>query len=475
MRMMAVLFIPFIAVEFLYAANGARKEKRIIHTLLRQKGLIFAVALLLVTALGMMVLKVYNHYDEMMISPPLSVNSGASILETSYHTLLYSVFALLCIPMGGIDMANITGLAEAALRVFIYVSCVGMVAYLMKNRKRHQLKAVFAADYLSASFIVTFCVVVVFGVNAPRYFYFLWYLVAFAVACLVDSKCVKSTICRRFFAGVIAALCVLPIYKYDLYDIKEYKDRSAETVTYNRIAQYLVENEFEGVYAVFEHSVIIAAYSDMKLDAGYLLSHPTSLHSYVWCADKRVYYDNDRGKYALVFSDEELGIFESGAPWYHRDFMETQAVLVERIGVFNIFETGLNPLSAFRVPILRGESSDYVFSKNYAAKAEGVLVSYTENYVESALQHDMLWGSYFNMRKGMYELTVNYEYLDENSAAEFKVAAGGSVLTEMPLPRGVKSAVVMLELPEDIKNVEFRVTNSSGNIRMYSVNVTKVK
>lgn len=484
-RMMAVLFIPLVVVEFFHAAGNVRGEKANIAPLLRQRGFITAVALFLINALGLMLLETYNYYNEIFSPAGIGIRSVNDIFEILIPAARSSLLDTLCIPAHGIGLDNIPLLAEVALRVVILALCLFGIFYIVKKRRFYPDKfaektekprtyATYAMDYFLIANIVVAAIMIVIGQLSPKYFYFIWYLVAFAVACISDRVIIKTSLYRRFFAVIAAMLCIVSVYNNDWKDVKDAHERDREQITHYKVAEYLKNNGYECVYGNFWNSALISAYTNLEVGAGYL--NADSFNAEMWAADKRVYYNNDRGKYALVMTESEMQTAMTHTPKYKQDFLAQEAVFVTGIDHLNIYETGINPLAAFRFPKSKGDASVYDFSKNYAAKSDETLISYKDGYVESDTPGPIAWGPYIKMYKGKYELTVKYEYLEEPSSASISLthSFGSYVMSEF-LPQGTNTATFTVELTENHEAVEIKADNSNGKVRIYSVIVTKVK
>ena len=67
------------------------------------------------------------------------------------------------------------------------------------------------------------------------------------------------------------------------------------------------------------------------------------------------------------------------------------------------------------------------------------------------------------------------EYLENIGAAEFQVSSHGAVVESVFLPPDAQSATLTVVLSEHIDNSEFRVHISDGQIRLYTVEVTKTR
>ena len=486
-RMMAVLFLPLVAVEFFHAAGKIRGndsiDKDSMSDLIKQqKSLFVAVALCLVNGLGIMVLSLYNIYAGAFVPASTNIQGVSEIFDNLLPAARNTLLETLCIPLDGIWTRHdnfIPIFAEGALRIFILALCVFTLLYIFKKRKSLSPQTVFANDYLIASFVVVFCIMVVIGQLSPKYFYFVWYPLTFGVACAVDNKVVKTTLYRRFSAIVAGVLCIVSVYNNDLRAINHARENDAKQLTHYRIAKYLTENEYETVYGNFWNSALIASYSNMKLGAGYL--NADTFRAEMWAVDKRVYYDNDRGKYALVLSDDDLNVMRENLPKYKLDFIESETTIVTKIGYLNILETELNPLPAFRQPIFKNDKSVYEFSRNYAAKSDGAIVSFNGNYVDTGDAYgQFIWGPYVTLLKGTYELTVNYETLEENASAEFSVTArlgeihlGGHTLEKQN--DGANRVTFTIVLPEHLGSVEFNVHANGGQVRLYNAEVKKIR
>ncbi|MCL2036958.1 MAG: hypothetical protein FWG83_06200 [Oscillospiraceae bacterium] len=485
-RMMAVLYIPLLAVEFFNAIGEARndpeRESKVLKPFLRLRGLITAAVLFLVNGAGMALLSLYNRYAGAYVPAATNIQSVERIFDEILPAAGRSLLQSLVVHAGGMgskDPAFVKTMGETFLRLFVIGLVVFVVFSIIKNRKA-KLKeegVIFASEYFAAAFALVFCITVVIGQASPKYYYFNWYLLAFGVACLTSRNVISTVLLRRGVALLIAVLCVFSIYNHDLKALEDGRERNKETLTHYKAAQYLNRNGYECIYGGFWNVALTASYANMEIDAGYL--NADSFRAEFWAADKRVYFDNNKGKYALVLTESEWSTMTTVTPKYKRDFLASEAVFVTRIDNLVIYEVGINPLPAFRVPNFKGESAVYDFSMNYAAKNDAAYVSFKENYVDSNQMNGMMvWGPHITLLKGEYELTLKYAELGDNTggAAKFSVTSnfGGKTLVSQPMSSSGTLKVTMT-VEETAENVEFKVdVNHDRPIRLYTLEVTKM-
>ena len=502
-RMTAVLYLPIAAVAFFTAARNIRGETgtsktSLIQTAKSQVGFWVIAAMLVFDLIGYAALSIYERYAEGIIPAAMSIWGIAHIVESNFKQILPALWRSLCILPNGVSKMDPTfaeQVAEAGLRVFLILSVIFVFRYMMKSRKKFSARTMFATDYLVASFIGTFCIMMLIGQLSTKYFYFVWYPLAFGVACLTDRTIIRTALYRRFVAVVVAALCMIAFWVNDWAAVQSAKEKHAPDLLHHQIATFLKDNGYEAIYADFWDSSVTASYANMAFDAGHFAGD--SFAPYVWAVDKQVYFDNDAGKYAIVVNEGKMNHWQAHESQYKRDFIERYVTEVTRFHHFVVYETPYNPAPVFRRPVFKGDTTLYEFHKKYAGKADGVRTSFEGRYVETGDTHpgqQILWtvNNPPTLLKGKYELVIDYEILEEGAYADFTLTSklGAMILGSKRLdgevgrhratlsvdvsrthtgPDGVEKKIDRLD------HSEFKIHAGHGQVRLYCVEITKVR
>jgi hypothetical protein len=257
-----------------------------------------------------------------------------------------------------------------------------------------------------------------------------------------------------------------------LQDTYQYKN-NIEPPEFKRTADYLVKNEYDGVLATYWNSIVTSAHTNGELKFGHF---ENGFSPYLWVVDAKVYYNDYKGKWALIFTDDELPTYLNSQDAYVREIMDNNAIFDTKIGNLNIYSIYFNPVNAFKMPVFKNESYEYSFVKSYAAKASRTIVETKNMYIESVHSGTIVNGPNIKSKKGKYELTVSYEYLDDSDGTIFMAysnAAKTRYISEL-LPTGQNKFTVLLDLPGDVDNLEFVASNrEDSHIRLYDIIITK--
>jgi energy-coupling factor transporter transmembrane protein EcfT len=321
---------------------------------------------------------------------------------------------------------------------------------------------------------LTFAVLTETGMNeAPRYFVLIWYLIIIIIAVLYEK--IETRLYRIILIFSALILVLLSLVNNEWF-------RSGELIPEHphiQTAAYLEENGFNVVYATYWNSNILEGLSDGALKAAHFSSAETGFIPFIWAADTLLYYDNsiDNRKIAVVFTDQEEEIFLSTAPQIDLDML-AQAKKITEIADRNIYQFDFNPVTAFKMPKFKGQTEEYFFSKRYAIKIYDN-IDYSRRYIDCSAEGAVAWGPYVKVNKGIYKVTVNYEYLKYTDACIFSLTDqyGAEIISQVELPkRSASLTLPNIELKEAKNLLEFVVNNpSQSEIRLKSVVVEKIK
>lgn len=241
------------------------------------------------------------------------------------------------------------------------------------------------------------------------------------------------------------------------------------------VAQYLLANNYTSVIARnYWNANIMSGYTDLKLRA---VSVNDELHPWIWSVDSRIFNESD-GKFALLFTDEEITEFNEKASYVAKDLF-AQGRFDTKIGDLNIYTMGFNPVKSFSMPKTNGESVSYEFYRHYSMKSDHAKVNVNEKYIESSLQGLITFGPYTFAKKGKYNLTVRYEYVEYNGDATIQIYSRLGQETHIQsteLPQMQTELRLSLQLLEDVKDLEFAFVNTADSfVRLYSIDIEKIE
>lgn len=85
---------------------------------------------------------------------------------------------------------------------------------------------------------------------------------------------------------------------------------------------------------------------------------------------------------------------------------------------------------------------------------------WTDNKIESSgKEGHMIYGPYYQLNRGIYEVGITYENLNREGVKRFEVVQNGKVIAEKDLKKdiGVLNDTIFFELPSDADGIEFRL------------------
>jgi hypothetical protein len=477
-KIIAAVFVPMVIAEVMLSASKIKGEPQL-YPVIQLKNLWCYMGALAVSVAGYIISEIYNRTANAYSSFPKTVATFEEIAEV-FPKILNDVVILLTFPNFNIVLAksNILLLAEVLLRIGVYILLgIGLIFVLNLKTNTSGREAIlkFTAVFLliSALFVPLLVLAMYTYGRGPWHQYFTWYLVIFLVALVVDKELIRTAAYRLVCGISVFLLCAVSLYNHVYIPMQQYAN--ADLPQSASVAQYLLANNYTSVIARnYWNANIMSGYTDLKLRA---VSVNDELHPWIWSVDSRIFNESD-GKFALLFTDEEITEFNEKASYVAKDLF-AQGRFDTKIGDLNIYTMGFNPVKSFSMPKTNGESVSYEFYRHYSMKSDHAKVNVNEKYIESSLQGLITFGPYTFAKKGKYNLTVRYEYVEYNGDATIQIYSRLGQETHIQsteLPQMQTELRLSLQLLEDVKDLEFAFVNTAdSHIRLYSVGVMKVE
>jgi hypothetical protein len=200
-----------------------------------------------------------------------------------------------------------------------------------------------------------------------------------------------------------------------------------------------------------------------------------------WGVDANLYnrdYTNGK-RIALIFTPSDLETFNKNAPWWDKEALKQAVQLDSKIKnrVFYLFD--FNPAVEFRMPFAKNDLSVYYFSDRYVIKdrnasdyaidwRNGTLTMWSDNSIQ---------GPNVAAKKGKYNFTINYEYINFNKPATLFIKNGQQQTPfTIELDNQTLTQSFDIRLKDDASNLRFIVQNREGSrILLKNMSVTRVK
>jgi hypothetical protein len=472
-RFTLMLALPILIIEIIRFFRDMRgNNESILHAVLTRKSLIFSGIVLVANFCGLILYRIYSTqtYDN---SSGFVLQSVQDVINDIPISFAY-IFQQLCV-YGNVQLGDLRMSGELVLRLLVYAIAVGGGIWIFRNREIFDRPLQFALSFFSMSIALMFAVVTVTTMNdVARYFVLVWYLVIIVIAVLFER--IETKLYRIIFIFSAFMLVLLSLTNNEWLNPNS---TGLHQQTHRQVLSYLDKNDFDVIYATYWNSSILEGLSDGTLKTAHFFGAGEGFSPHIWLTDALLYYDNsvDDRKIAVVFTDEEETTFLSAAPQVDLDQL-TQAEKIAEIADRNIYQFDFNPVTAFKMPIFKGQTEEYFFSKRYATKVSDN-ISYNGRYIDCSAEGTVAWGPYVKANRGVYRITVNYEYLKYAGPCTFLLTsqAGAEIVSQTELPKEAMTFILPdVELKETKDLLEFVVTNPSQSIiRLKSVVVEKIK
>jgi hypothetical protein len=481
MKMVAATVIPMLIVPVQQLLIDEEGSSEIDYGKIRK--LWFPFLNFAVAGIGYILLVKYNSIAHEFLPISLTLSNVKGVMERLPEAV-NTIFLLF-----GVDAVTVYSFGstlvfvEIALRMTLLIICIFMLYKALKGKIK-SVELSFVVLFFWTAFILMFILKIYLPVNAQGvwHYFFFWILIAISPVVLFDKEgLIKTKLYRYLGIVVIVVLCILSLYNNNIRVAEQY-EREPRPV-YAEIGDYLITNGYEGICSAYEHNASIAVWTNMELKYYEKFWDFTSDHTNsayfkpaTFLVDTNAYYNIYYGKWAIVLSDAEIVAFEANASTHEKEKFAL-ANQVARIEQFNIYEMSFNPLNLFKMPAAQDQSKMYYFSDTYVFPHISTQINYLDRYLETSTQGLIVYGPYTSAKKGNYNLTVSYEYIEYNGDATIQVySRSGQEIHIQPteLPQLQTELQLSLQLSNDANDLEFTVVNTADSrIRLYSIEVTK--
>lgn len=477
-KIIATVFIPILLAETILSASKIKGEPQL-YPVIQLKNLWCYMGAFAISVAGYIISEIYNRTANAYSSFPKTVATFEEMTGV-FPKILNDVLIELTFPNFNIVLAksNILLLAEVLLRIEVYILLgIGLIFVLNLKANTSGREAIlkFIAVFLliSALFVPLLVLAMYTYGRGPWHQFFTWYLVIFLVALVVDKELIRTAAYRLVCGTSVFLLCALSLYNHVYIPMQQYAN--ADLPQSAAVAQYLLANNYTSIVARnYWNANIMSGYTDLKLRA---VSVNDELRPWIWSVDTRIFNESD-GKFALLFTDEEITEFNEKASYIAKDLF-AQSRFDTKIGDLNIYAMESNPVKSFSMPKTNGESVSYEFYRHYAMKSDHSKVNVNEKYIESSAQGLIAFGPYTFTKKGKYNLIVRYEYVEYNGTASIQIYSRLGQETHIKsteLPQLQTELHLMLQLSKDTKDIEFVIVNTADSfVRLYSIDVEKTE
>jgi hypothetical protein len=365
-------------------------------------------------------------------------------------------------------LSEVLVFAEAALRIGVYaIFAIGFVYMLVKKPSADKDSRVkYMLAFFAISVPLTFFLIMAsfwYG-HSPRHQFFTWYLLAMLTAMVTDKDIVKTKLYRIVSFSVIGLLCAVSFYNHNWIAVQSYK--TAKPPEKAVMAQYMLDNGYDVVLARdFWNANIMGGYTDLQLKTAQFDDNLTPRY---WLVDTRI-FDSEDGKYALIFSDEELANFQKSASGKSQ-FILQQAAFDKKFGKLNIYSLNFNPFRSENIKdysyTVKPDSKGMAIHKSAAIGADGALYSDGANAT-------ILWGPYAKVSPYVFDFKLNYEVVE--NASDSDVVGWFDVCTQSGKNRIQRVNLPASETSVSINGVVFANMDEKYEHRVGAQNGAKLK
>lgn len=423
-RPVTLVLVPLFALEFIKAAIAIRGQTELPKPLfkglwMQMKNIILSGAALLIGVIGYVTVTSYAKAQNTFWGNALEFQSFRSILD-SFPRVINSTVVLLGFPSEDLRIRSIgealvvaESLMRATLVIILIIGFIHIIILRENNEKTTRLKYIFY--FFSISIPLNFLLLLTsFSEGSgQRHQFFTWYMVAISAVVVIDKDIVKTKIYRWFITLVLIMLCMLSFYNNYVKTVQA--SRAAKPPQYAVMAWYMLDNGYDVVLARNgEHAHVMGAYTNFELRTA---AFTNDFEPHYWLVDKTIFEENE-GKYALIFSDAESQDKYLLATLKESNKAKTHLILSQMeydrsFGRFDIYSLDFNPTLAVH-PVLKGiitPASSGIILSNGEIDDDDVFITNGDNGLAFA-------GPHWQVFNGIFDFVLNYEVIENISGNE---------------------------------------------------------
>jgi hypothetical protein len=442
--------------------------------------LLIFVTTVIATLLSMRLNKIYG------VSPYQGLLSPANEYFKNLQAAFFGIFELL----GGMHpISRVPLLSKGGILYFtkyiviltIIVSFFYKIMYTIKERENNLFVSLAATIFVIDFFVLT---VTYNQYGSPnfenRYLLILTMPMFICFGLVVDQfkSILKNKIwIRNVMYSVFTMLMVLlSLSSVIVLNIRGYLnpvDKNWSVELAEEIIEKAKENDTTVFIADVNQNIVFARSFRALLEDIPVITVFNYNTAYLWGADKK-YLDNTRlqGKTSFLTDSENFDKLP--------DYFKNNLILIQDYGYIQLFKC-----DAALFDFESGITGKYAIDKPYSPGYQSQLFAGFDesgNLLSNGMEGFALYGPYITVKKGHYNITLNYEILNkisEDDLARFEVSAdtGARILESINLPWDSGSVTIEnMQVSSPVYNVEFKCWTPEGvfmkikNLRFEKVN-----